>query len=376
VAEARPGEETPADQAPLRASVHIGYYVHHHGHGHYRRAEAIAKRLRSPVTLIGSDLPASLPAPLQRLDLPGDTAPGMQVESFATLHYAPLAVDGLRARMTLLAQWLHAHWPCLLVVDVSVEVALLARLLGVPTVYVRQHGQRDDAAHLQAYASASALLAPWPALLETLDSDAGRAGPTASAIGEVISRTRYSGWLSRYPQGRNGPSETGRVLVIIGQGGTAMGAEQLVGLANACPALRIRVMGLRPGTLTALPGNLEDLGHVGEPYEELCRAEIVIGSAGDGVVAEVASLGCHFIAITEERPFAEQLQQARRLDALGLAIGLPAWPDAWQWPELIARARRLDPQRWARGAMGDTAANAARIIEAVAARQWPDGATT
>lgn len=335
----------------------VGYYVHHHGHGHWRRAQAIAERLNCPVTLIGSQLPP-LPAPLQRLDLPGDTAVGMQVEQFTTLHYAPLAVDGLRERMALLADWMHRHWPCLLVVDVSVEVALLARLLGVPTVYIRQHGQRDDPAHVQAYACASTLLAPFPALMESLETE-------RPACADIVRRTRYSGWLSRYPQGRQTAAETGRVLVIIGQGGTAIGARELHTLAQTCPDYQFRVMGLSPEQGLPSATNLVNLGRVPEPFEELCRAEIVIGSAGDGVVSEVASLGCRYVAIAESRPFDEQLHQARRLQALGLAIGLDAWPAAEQWPSLLQRARALDPGQWQRGgAMTDSPAQAARIIEA------------
>lgn len=334
----------------------VGYYVHHHGHGHWRRAQAIAECLECPVTLIGSNLPP-LPAPLQRLDLPADTAPGMQVERFATLHYAPLAVDGLRERMALLADWMNRHWPCLLVVDVSVEVALLARLLGIPTVYIRQHGQRDDPAHLQAYACASTLLAPWPALMESLDAER----PDSAGI---VRHTRYSGWLSRCPQGRNAAPEPGRVLVIIGQGGTAMGVRELQGLARACPGYRFRVMGLAPDHGPLSGANLIDLGHVPDPFNELCHAEIVIGSAGDGVVSEVASLGCRYIAIAESRPFDEQLHQARRLQTLGLAIGLDAWPAAEYWPQLLERASALDPTQWQRGGpMADSPRHAAAIIE-------------
>lgn len=345
------------------AGYHVGYYVHHHGHGHWRRAQAIAQALTCPVTLLGSALPP-LPAPLQRLDLPGDTAPGMQVEHFATLHYAPLNVPGLRERMALLADWMHRHWPCLLVVDVSVEVALLARLLGVPTIYMRQHGQRDDPAHLQAYACASALLAPWPVLME---SDETRS--------DLRAHTRYSGWVSRYPAGRRIAAESGRVLVIIGQGGTTVGAAQLLALARSCPQWTFVVMGLAPGTLTEPPGNLSELGHVADPEEQLCRAEVVIGSAGDGVVGEVASLGCRYIAIAESRPFDEQQQQARTLQALGLAIGLQAWPtDPAVWPGLLAQARGLDPAQWLRGGeVADSARRAARIIEEVLHAQFRPG---
>ncbi|MBE8147287.1 hypothetical protein IOD13_18960 [Brevibacterium casei] len=47
-----------------------------------------------------------------------------------------------------------------MVVDVSAEVVLLSRLLGVPVTVIAQAGERTDAAHRQAYALADALLVP------------------------------------------------------------------------------------------------------------------------------------------------------------------------------------------------------------------------
>lgn len=316
---------------PRRAQ--IGYYVHHHGSGHGMRALAIARHLDCDVTLIGSRLPQGCyPATVKALRLPGDTAPDMHVESFPALHYAPLAVDGLRERMGLLADWIRAAWPCLLVVDVSVEVAMLARLFGVPCVYMRQHGERTDAAHLQAYASASRLLAPFPQSME------------CSQMPEwVLAKTDHSGWVSRYSENSavNVTPETGSVLVIIGQGGTAFTVQALITIADHCPGYRFRVAGPLPASERPLPNNLQLLGQLADPLPELLRAEVVVGSAGDNVVAEVAQLGGRLIAIAEQRPFDEQLLQALQLERLGVALGVPGVPAAEQWPALLERARRL-----------------------------------
>lgn len=333
----------------------VGYYVHHHGAGHATRALAIARQLTCPVTLIGSNLPP-LPAPLQRLDLPGDTAPGMRVERFDTLHYAPLAVDGLRQRMGLLGDWMRASWPCLLVVDVSVEIALLARLFSVPTIYLRQHGGRDDPAHRQAYATAAALLAPFPQAMESPDTPAA-----------VSAKTRYAGWVSRYAGSAPGEPKAGRVLVINGHGGTAFSHAGLAELADACPQRQLYVAGAMQGSPSQAPDNLHYLGTLDDPAVEMRRAEVVIGSAGDSLVAEAASLGCLYIAIAEERPFDEQLQQARRLQQLGVAIGLEAWPQARQWPALLERASQLDPRTWRAWADEQATARCAAIIEDVLA---------
>lgn len=330
----------------------VGYYVHHHGAGHGARALRIAQALRVPVTLIGSQLPSDLPAGVQGLTLPGDTAAGMRVEQFSVLHYAPLAVDGLRQRMAMLAQWCDQHWPCLLVVDVSVEVALLARLCAVPVVYMRQHGQRDDAAHELAYASASALLAPYPVEMEA-----------ARTPQWLRDKTHYSGWLSRFAGASAAAPQPGRVLVITGHGGTGLTAELLEAVARHCPQWQLRVAGsLAPGAAAA---NLQWLGPLADPLEEMRAAEVVIGSASDSLVSEAASLGCRYIAVAEARPFDEQCCQARRLQQLGVAVGLEeGWPAAPQWPALLEAARRLEPDRWRGWADAAAAERAARAIEA------------
>lgn len=334
----------------------VGYYVHHHGAGHATRALRIAEALRVPVTLIGSQLPGELPAGVRTLSLPGDTAPGMQVERLATLHYVPLAVDGLRERMAMLAQWFQAHWPCLLVVDVSVEVALFARLCSVPVIYMRQHGLRDDPAHLQAYTSASALLAPYPVEME--------AQATPAWLRE---KTAYSGWLSRFAGAPPATPQKGRVLVITGNGGTGLSTALLEAVARQCPSLQFHIAGNLPPATAA--SNLHWLGAITDPSEQMRSAEVVIGSASDSLTGEAASLGCRYIAVAEDRPFDEQRLQARRLNELHVAVGLEqGWPAPAQWPSLLEAARRLEPERWTAWADARAAERAAQAIEATLAQ--------
>ncbi|WP_204327890.1 hypothetical protein, partial [Proteus mirabilis] len=74
-----------------------------------------------------------------------------EAERPLALHYAPLNHPGLRARTARIAAWAARTNPALLVVDVSVEVALFARLLSLPTLVVRLAGRRDDPPHLEAF---------------------------------------------------------------------------------------------------------------------------------------------------------------------------------------------------------------------------------
>ena len=84
------------------------------------------------------------------------------VTAHGHLHWTPLLHDGTRSRAAALSAWLDAARPDLLVVDVSVEVLLLARLHGVPAVGVVLPGRRDDRAHLLGFGVAEALVGFWP----------------------------------------------------------------------------------------------------------------------------------------------------------------------------------------------------------------------
>ena len=84
---------------------------------------------------------SSLPAPagwqgdwlqLARDDDPSPSASD-DVSARGVLHWAPRHHRGLSARMATLASWFARERPAAVVVDVSVEVALLARLCGTPS---------------------------------------------------------------------------------------------------------------------------------------------------------------------------------------------------------------------------------------------------
>ncbi|WP_293985140.1 hypothetical protein [Sphingobium sp.] len=84
-----------------------------------------------------------------------------------SLHYAPLRHPGIRLRTAAISRWFEEADPSLMVVDVSTEVAMLARLASVPVAYVRLAGLRVDQPHLEAFRSALTLIAPFHESLET-----------------------------------------------------------------------------------------------------------------------------------------------------------------------------------------------------------------
>ena len=146
------------------------------------------------------------------MQLPRDDEPvpavGDDASASGVLHWAPGTTAGCRARMAALASWIERAGPAAVVVDVSVEVALLARLHGIPVVVVALPGERTDRAHLAAYDLADALLAPWPAEAHARD------WPQSWA-----SKAWCVGGLSRF-DGRPRPSrprEGGSVLLALGR---------------------------------------------------------------------------------------------------------------------------------------------------------------
>lgn len=306
----------------------IGYYVHHHGDGHRQRAIAIGQSFRN-VMLMGSGLAGSTGS-LPFLDLADDRLD----ESFAgidhadrpsCLHYAPLDHEGIRQRTARMTGWIAEARPRLMVVDVSAEVAMLARLASVPTVYVRLSGNRLDTAHIDAFRSATALLAPFH---DVLDDDETPAW--------VREKTFYApGIIRSARQAVSARDDT--ILVVLGRGGGISDAEQWAAAARTTPTWQWHVIG--PCTVpTDMPANLELRGWVDDADAQIAAATVVIGAAGDGVVSAVLSARRPFICLPEPRPFDEQTSKANRLAAVGGAIVRYDRPSPVEWPSLIDQA--------------------------------------
>ena len=185
----------------------IGYYVHHQGDGHVTRAAAIADRLGGePVTGLSSrPRPDAWRGPWLQLARDDDppAAIGADPTAGGALHWAPSGHPGLRERMAQIAAWVATNAPRMMVVDVSVEVAVLVRTMGVPTVVMGMPGARDDRAHQLAYRMADAIIAPWPAW-----APCSRAAPRGGRRPTPSARSHAS--TARRREGRRGSP---RVLV-------------------------------------------------------------------------------------------------------------------------------------------------------------------
>ena len=163
--------------------MRLGYYAHHHGSGHCRQIDKLAALLpaeaRQQLTVFTSVTSDTytfaaidegrivrLPAEDERAD---DVLAGRAGQYWqpASLHYSPVGNSDIQQRSHKILDTIHQRHIDLMVVDVSVEVAMLCRAASVPYLYVRLPGIRDDVPHLNAFAGALALLAPYPRTLES-----------------------------------------------------------------------------------------------------------------------------------------------------------------------------------------------------------------
>lgn len=336
----------------------IGYYAHHVGVGHVQRAAAIARASRQ--TVVGF---SSRPIPsgwLGRwIQLPDDQISGdpeaADVTAGGALHWVPRLHDGLRIRMDTLAKELGQGDIRLMVVDVSVEVALLARLFGVPVIVVAQPGTRTDRPHRLAYDLADRLLAAWPKQSELQWPP------------NWVEKTIYLGALSRF-DGLHVPLSAvsaRRVVALWGSGGIDIGADDLRAAARATPDWHWHVLG-PGGPSDAGPPNLNWLGWVDDVWSELIAAEVVVTHAGQNAVAEVAAARRPAIVVPQERPHGEQFATAATLRRLGIGTVVSTWPESGDWPQLLHRASGQGGDSWSRWSLGDGAVRAAALLDDLA----------
>lgn len=329
----------------------IGYYAHHQGVGHLTRLQSIARALDEPVWgLSSAPAPADWRSGWTQLARDDDPDPALLARdgdptAHGVLHWVPRGHLGLAQRTTQIASWVVEQRPRFVVVDVSVEVALLVRLCGVPTVVVAMPGERYDRAHRLAYDTSDALLAPWPQ--GTHDTGWPREW-TAKAwfVGGI---SRFDGLTPR-PAVPTARSDR-RVLVLWGAGGRATTAADLEAARAATPSWT---------WVERSPGDTDV-----PLWDELMQADVVVTHAGQNAVAEVAAARRPAVVVAQPRPFDEQVATARQVEACQIAVGQEAWPSADAWPGVLRLALERGGAGWARWSTGQGAAEAAARLRAV-----------
>lgn len=338
----------------------IGWYVHDHGWGHVTRMQAIRPHLDDEVTVFSTlPEPAALVPGTTWVQLPSDAEPVIgtdgvlrdardlgDVTAGGALHWAPVGHPGHQERLSAIAEWIARTPVSAFVVDVSVEVTILTRLLGVPTVVLAQPGERTDAPHRLGYDLADRILTPW-------------AEGTIAAIelAERVDRVRHVGAVSRYDgRAREGfaaaDSDERRVLFLS----RTLDASRLAAATALLEAA---------GWIVETAGAGDD-DRVDDVWPLLCRATVVVSAAGQNGIADLAAADARAVVLAQERPFGEQEDTARVLAAHGYALTASEDASPEEVVELVRRAAQT-PTRWGGWQVEGAAARAAAAIEEVAA---------
>lgn len=320
----------------------IGYYVHHRGSGHRHRALAIARALGEPVTgLSSAAAPDGWTGEWIELPLDTDVAPPVDPRAGERLHWVPKGSRGLRERMGILSAWLVDAQPEAVVVDVSVEVAALVRLHGIPVITVAQPGDRRDPAHQLGYDLSEAIIAPWPRGFDPLITSPGAAA-----------KVRPVGTISRVDISPAPTTDRNGVVVLRGYGGTGEGP-----LERAVSDLRARGVEVADAT-----GSSEQIA------QSLRAASVVLSHCGQNAVAEIAATRTPAVLVADDRPHEEQRTFALALQRFGApAVVFADAPSSdVDWSEAVRTSAALDGEGWSRFATGEGAETAAQVIREIA----------
>jgi hypothetical protein len=302
------------------------------------------------------DIPAPHPfAEIVRLprDDQGDRV--REPTAHGALHWAPHHHNGFRLRMNAISTWITAARPTAFVTDVSVEVAAMARLLGVPLIVMALPGKRFDAPHTLVHRLADHIIAAWPEALYV-----------PAWLQPHLEKTSFVGGISRF-DGRPRSSPARKPPV---DGGTSSEDAQVLVLAGACDDFGDQLgdcAAACPGTSWTVIGGAESRW-ADDPWPQICAADVVVTHAGQGAVADVAAAQRRVVVIPQRRPYDEQSATATVLRRHRLATVARHRPDVRAWPGLIAQASASDPEKWTRWEVAGAASRAARAVETTAQR--------
>lgn len=328
----------------------ISYYAHHMGSGHLRHARRIVETRMFDVQVAstGPMNQALLPEGTNYVPLASDILENHagEITAGGYFHYAPADIRITKRFSTLNQAW-YQFAPDLVMVDVSVEVAIFARLSGYRVALRRMPGQRTDQAHELGYGIADALFAYYPESIEE-----------ASHLQRYGSKSYYLpspdpvGYSDPGPR-TSFPREASRKVAVQTSLGAAISLDEIARAAASAPSWSWDVLGSVQRATGAMPDNLRSHGTVSNPEQWMADADVIITSTGHNAVVAAASCRKPALLIPEERPFGEQMAYARMLHrATGYPM-LDSWNTPVDWNALLPVAASKNPDALAMVLFGD-----------------------
>lgn len=324
----------------------IGIYVHNRGRGHLHRALPVMAALRErghEVTMLisGPFDHALLPAECQVVHLPAPaSSPG-----------GDDGPDGLSvaARRAVLA-WIDQAGPRAFWVESSPAMSLATRMTGIPMVSTLPPGVREDEPHRLRCRAAEGLIGAWPP------------GVHRQTLASTENRVSEIGGVSRFELRDREPLVRRRRPRVVHLNGSGTGGDP-----RFWRAVRSTAGDLGIAEWLEIGG--PDGEWHGDPWPELCSADVVVTSAGQASVADAACADVPLVVVPGRRPYGEQDATAEALDAIPGAAVL-RYGDG---PTAVGNAVRVQVDRSRDGESGGirdwwgvdgAAARAAEVIRA------------
>ena len=323
--------------------MRIGYYAHHHGSGHCRQADKLAALLPPHLQhqlIVFTSLPDDRyhfrtikEAQIIRLqdedELAEDVLVGRAGQYWqpSSLHYSPVGNKDIRMRSWQLLDTIKQRQIDLMIIDVSVEVAMLCRVASVPYLYVRLPGERDDMPHIGAFTGALGILAPYPKALEAAATPNWVRQKTlyldflASKAFNSLSPAEFLSYLASLAPSTvpffDKSAQPLIVTVIKGYGGHKAIDDKLATLRDALPSAFI----ISLGPIDDYARQFVDIAtEVEEVTPFIAHSDVLVMATGLNSIAQVYQWQTPVVVLPDERPHREQEVMAEALIAQGRAL--------------------------------------------------------
>ncbi|WP_350559611.1 hypothetical protein [Psychrobacter sp. CAL346-MNA-CIBAN-0220] len=341
--------------------MRIGYYAHHHGSGHCRQADKLAALLSLEIrqqltvftslptdaytfTTINEEQIVRLNAEDER---PDDVLAGRAGQYWqpSSLHYSPVGNTDIQTRSWQILDGIKQRQIDLMIIDVSVEVAMLCRVASVPYLYVRLAGIRDDTPHINAFTGALGLLAPYPQALEALKTPDWVRQKTLyldflpAANGEILPYKAFIQMLSTLTTETtvhdrlytllsgtiNESSDTMLITLIKGYGGHEAIDAKLPELRRALPDAIIISLGPIDDDMRKF---VDIAAHVDDVTPFIAHSDWLLMACGLNGIAQAYHYDTPLVVLPDNRPHQEQEVMAETLIKQGRALS---------WEQFIGR---------------------------------------
>ncbi len=321
----------------------ISYYAHHMGTGHLRHAGRIveARSFDVQVTSTGTSNLHLLPPGTNYVPLTSDAMEDHSKipEPGEYLHYAPVGAPIIERFSALNRAW-KQFAPDVVMVDVSVEVALFARLSGYRVALRRMPGTRTDTPHKVGYEVADALFAYYPKSFED-PAHLAQYGSKSHYLPTPPS-ARYLPGSSQNSTPDTSASSMPRRVAVQTSLGASLSLTEIANAAALTPNWSWNVLGSVHRDTQKIPQNLCLHGTVPHPEYWMSKADVIVTSTGHNAVVAAAVCRKPVVLIPEERPFDEQRSYAHMLCR---ATGYPmvdSWNAAADWNTILDQALTKD----------------------------------